>query len=71
MTDEEFEIGDKIQYCSGNPLGPHPIGTIVGLVRRIDNRYQKVIIQFGNEKPRQVYANDYKIVEKGKKDDQT
>jgi len=36
-------------------------------VNKVGNHHQKVIVQFGDEKPRQVYSNDYRIVEKVKK----
>jgi hypothetical protein len=63
MEEQTFEIGDKIQYCSGNPSITHPIGTVKGIINQKGNHHQKVIVQFGDEKPRRVYANDYKIVE--------
>ena len=65
MTEEQtFEPGDRIQYCSGNPAVLHPIGTVRGSVKQVGNHHQKIIVQFGDEKPRRVYANDYRIVEK-------
>lgn len=67
MSEEQtFEVGDKIQYCSGNPNVLHPIGTVVKLMTRIKNHHQKILVQYGNDKPRLVYANDYRIIEKVK-----
>jgi hypothetical protein len=63
MDEQLFEPGDRIQYCAGNPSVLHPIGTVKSIVRKIGTHHQKIIVQFGNEKPRQVYANDYRIVE--------
>ena len=70
MIEEEtlqMEIGDRVQYCSGNPSVIHPIGTIVGVSKPIKNKHQKILVQFGSEHPRSVYANDYRICEKVKK----
>ena len=68
MTEEKtFEPGDRIQYRSGNPDVLHPIGTVKSIVNQVGNHHQKIIVQFGDKKPRRVYANDYKIVEKVKK----
>ena len=65
MSEEQtFEVGDKIQYCSGNPAVMHPVGNVVKLVTRIKNHHQKILVQFGSERPRLVYANDYKKVDK-------
>jgi hypothetical protein len=63
-----FEPGDKIQYCSGNPTIVHPILTVKGIVNQSGNHYQKIIVQQTDEKPRRVYSNNYKIVEKAKKE---
>jgi hypothetical protein len=67
MEEQIFEPGDRIQYRSGNPAVIHPIGTVRSIVNKVGNHHQKVIVQFGDEKPRQVYANDYRIIEKVKK----
>lgn len=69
-TDPEtpiFEEGDKVQYRSGNPNFTHPIATVIKVQPLIKNRHQKITIQFSTEKPRLVYANDYRIVEKIRK----
>ena len=62
MDEQSFKVGDKIQYCSGNPDIVHPIATVTGIINQRGNHHQKIIVQFGNEKPRRVYANDYKLV---------
>ena len=67
MEEQTFEPGDLIQNRSGNPKVAHPIGIVRSIVNQSGNHHQKIIVQFGNEKPRRVYANDYKIVEKVKK----
>lgn len=67
MEEQTFEPGDRIQYASGNPAVLHPIGTVRGIVNQKGNHHQKVIVQFGDEKPRQVYSNDYRVIEKSKK----
>ena len=61
--EQTFKIGDRIQYCSGNPTVIHPTGTVRGIVNQVGNHHQKIIVQFGDEKPRRVYANDYRKVE--------
>ncbi len=64
MEEQTFKIGDRIQYyrsgMSKNIV--HPIGIVKGIVNQKGNHHQKVIVQFGDEKPRRVYANDYRIV---------
>ena len=70
MTDDNqtFEMGDKIQYCSSNPAIVHPILTVKGIVNQSGNHYQKIIVQQHiDEKPRRVYSNNYRIVEKANK----
>jgi hypothetical protein len=62
MDEQSFKVGDKIQYYSGNPDIVHPIATVTGIINQRGNHHQKIIVQFGNEKPRRVYANDYKLV---------
>ncbi len=62
MEEQTFKPGDRIKYCSGNPDIIHPIGTVKGIVNQKGNHHQKVIVQFGDEKPRRVYSNDYRIV---------
>ena len=64
----QIEIGDRVQYCSGNPSIVHPIGIVVKVSKPIKNKHQKIFIQFGSEPPRSVYANDYRICEKVKKE---
>lgn len=65
MEEQTFKIGDKIQYyysgMSKNIV--HPIGIVKGIVNQKGNHHQKVIVQFGEDKPRRVYANDYRIVD--------
>jgi hypothetical protein len=62
MEEQTFEIGDKIQYCAGNPTILHPVGIVKGIINQKGNHHQKIIVQFGDEKPRRVYSNDYRIV---------
>jgi len=63
MEEQTLKPGDRIQYRSGNPDIIHPIGTVKGIINQKGNHHQKVIVQFGEDKPRRVYSNDYKIVE--------
>lgn len=63
MQEQTLKPGDRIQYRSGNPDIVHPIGTVKGIINQKGNHHQKVIVQFGEDKPRRVYANDYRIVE--------
>ena len=63
MEEQILKPGDRIQYRSGNPDIIHPVGVVTGIVNMKGNHHQKVIVQFGNEKPRRVYSNDYRIVE--------
>jgi len=63
MEEQTLKPGDRIQYRSGNPDIIHPIGTVKGIINQRGNHHQKVIVQFGEDKPRRVYSNDYKIVE--------
>jgi len=44
----------------------HPIGIVTGIINQKGNHHQKVIVKFGDERPRRVYANDYRIVMEGK-----
>ena len=69
MTEDQplFEEGDKVQYRSHNPNFTPPIATVIKVRPLIKNRHQKIMIQFSQEKPRWVYTNDYKIVEKIRK----
>lgn len=64
MSEQTFKPGDRIQYHrSGiDPSITHPIGVVTGIVNMKGNHHQKIIVQFGDEKPRRVYANDYRIV---------
>jgi len=62
MEEQTLKPGDRIQYRSGNPDIIHPIGTVKGIINQRGNHHQKVIVQFGEDKPRRVYSNDYKIV---------
>ena len=62
MEEQILKPGDRIQYRSGNPNITHPIGVVTGIINQKGNHHQKVIVQFGDEKPRRVYANDYRIV---------
>ena len=62
MEEQTLKPGDKIQYRSGNPNIIHPIGIVTGIINQKGNHHQKVIVQFGEGKPRRVYANDYRIV---------
>jgi len=62
MEEQTLKPGDRIQYRSGNPDIVHPIATVMGIINQRGNHHQKIIVQFGNEKPRRVYANDYKLV---------
>ena len=66
MEEQILKPGDRIQYRSGNPNITHPIGIVTGIINQKGNHHQKVIVQFGNEKPRRVYSNDYKIVTENK-----
>lgn len=64
MEEQTFKIGDKIQYYYHGMSKDivHPIGIVKGIINQKGNHHQKIIVQFGNEKPRRVYANDYRIV---------
>lgn len=62
MEEQTLKPGDRIQYRSGNPDIIHPIGIVKGIINQRGNHHQKIIVQFGNEKPRRVYANDYTLV---------
>ena len=66
MEEQTLKPGDRIQYRSGNPNIIHPIGIVTGIINQKGNHHQKVIVQFGEEKPRRVYANDYRIVMENK-----
>ena len=64
MEEQTFKLGDRIQYYypGMSPNIIHPIGVVTGIINQKGNHHQKVIVQFGDEKPRRVYSNDYKIV---------
>ena len=62
MEEQTFKPGDQIQYNSIHKDILLPIGTVKSVVYKKGIHHQKVIVQFGDEKPRQVYSNDYRIV---------
>ena len=63
MNEEQtFEPGDRIQYNRSNKNILLPIGTVKYVIYKKGIHHQKIIVQFGDEKPRQVYANDYRII---------
>ena len=66
---ERVSVNDLVQFAHGKKEIVYPIGKVISIENRarVPKSSQKMLVRFNNFHNREVYVNDYKVVERGKR----